>query len=479
MRRHFVPWGLRVIWVDQPGALTIVIEVAPGADDPLQEALCKAGEDGSSVMTGLASIDTIHFARFVFLPGGELPGRDGETVPASLAFESNYDGAEADQLQALVVQLGPALDDLLCHCKGWGEHHQAGRKRVSPTYRSRLSFLEQHIATAVSPYRGHPNISAKLIKNDLLLHAELARFVDDERRAGRLGDDPIAIRDALKRHASTIQHLDTGENSRELPTEAGFYARIGALAVVVVALATVILWKTLGLDGLGVFFAASGSALALAAVVLGVYHAFSAFVRSVENEEKAKADEVRRTMLTESDARMPRIFYAEDQQTQNALTHLVPVKPDWRRHFILRVILWAVRTLAKTLYVQGKLGPIDSIHCARWVRIDRGQRLLFFSNYDGSWESYLGEFVDKLSLWLTAVWSNTHEFPTTTDRFQAGARDEEWFKRWTRKNQLYTHVWYAAYPNTSVQNVNANAALREGLSKNLTDQELRRWLRLL
>jgi hypothetical protein len=143
------------------------------------------------------------------------------------------------------------------------------------------------------------------------------------------------------------------------------------------------------------------------------------------------------------------------------------------------VILFAVRTLAKMLYVHGKLGPIDTIHCARWVRIDKGDRLLFFSNYDGSWESYLGEFVDKLSLWLTAVWSNTHEFPTTTNLFRDGARDEEWFKRWTRKNQLYTHVWYAAYPNTSVQNVNESAALREGLHKNLTDQELRAWLRLL
>jgi hypothetical protein len=150
------------------------------------------------------------------------------------------------------------------------------------------------------------------------------------------------------------------------------------------------------------------------------------------------------------------------------------------RPLVLWIILAAVRLLAAMLYVRGKLGSIDSIHCARWIPIDRGRRLLFFSNYDGSWESYLGEFVDKLPFWLTAVWSNTEDFPTTTDRFGGnGARDEEWFKRWTRTRQHYTHLWYAAYPNLSVQNVNDNAALREGLTGSLGDKELRAWLRLI
>jgi hypothetical protein len=147
---------------------------------------------------------------------------------------------------------------------------------------------------------------------------------------------------------------------------------------------------------------------------------------------------------------------------------------------VLRVVLFGVGLLARTLYVHGKLATIDSIHCARWILIDGGRRLLFFSNYDGSWESYLGEFVDKLSFWLTAVWSNTRRFPTTVGTFSGrGAKDEEWFKRWTRQRQLPTQVWYAAYPNLSVQNVIANAKLREGLNKKLVDQELRDWLRLI
>jgi hypothetical protein len=172
--------------------------------------------------------------------------------------------------------------------------------------------------------------------------------------------------------------------------------------------------------------------------------------------------------------------FDEDFQVQNALTHLSLVKDDVRRRVVLRIVLFGVGLLAHTLYVHGKLATIDTIHCARWIRIDGGKRLLFFSNYDGSWESYLGEFVDKLSFWLTAVWSNTARFPTTVKAFSGGgAKDEEWFKRWTRRRQLPTQVWYAAYPNLSVQNVIANAQLREGLHAKLVDQELRDWLRLL
>jgi hypothetical protein len=134
--------------------------------------------------------------------------------------------------------------------------------------------------------------------------------------------------------------------------------------------------------------------------------------------------------------------------------------------------------LAREFFTRGSLGGISSIHFARWVLIDEGRRLLFFSNYDGSWESYLGDFIDKAALGLTSIWSNTEEFPKTKFLLFKGARDEERFKAWTRAHQIPTQLWYSAYPDLTVQNILASrkicAELRRGLKK---DREIDRWLR--
>jgi len=83
----------------------------------------------------------------------------------------------------------------------------------------------------------------------------------------------------------------------------------------------------------------------------------------------------------------------EDRVDQNGLTHLVPLKPGWYRAFALKTMVYLVTALADAGALTGRLGGIQTIHFARWVALP-DRRLLFFSNYDGSWEAYLGEFVD-------------------------------------------------------------------------------------
>ncbi len=61
----------------------------------------------------------------------------------------------------------------------------------------------------------------------------------------------------------------------------------------------------------------------------------------------------------------------------------------------------------------------------------------------------------------------------------AGARDERGFKTWTRRNQLVTQVWYSAYRDLSVENINNNTRIRLGLMEPLTGKRARDWLALL
>jgi hypothetical protein len=103
--------------------------------------------------------------------------------------------------------------------------------------------------------------------------------------------------------------------------------------------------------------------------------------------------------------------------------------------------------------VQGSYGSpiqqISTIHFARWVIIDNGTRLLFCSNFDGTWEDYIDEFIEKASGGLDAIWSSCEGFPA------GGSKDVEAFKKYVRDSEISqanTFV-YTAYPEYSVKDI--------------------------
>jgi hypothetical protein len=134
----------------------------------------------------------------------------------------------------------------------------------------------------------------------------------------------------------------------------------------------------------------------------------------------------------------------EDRVVQNQMTVIVPIKPWFWPRFFVRLVLWAVSLKARGAY--GSLAGLSTIHFARWVIIDNGRNLLFESNFDGSWEKYIDDFVDFASLGMNAIWANCVGFP------RGGCRDIEWFKEYIRDNQIPAQVFYSAYPQTTVRN---------------------------
>jgi hypothetical protein len=167
----------------------------------------------------------------------------------------------------------------------------------------------------------------------------------------------------------------------------------------------------------------------------------------------------------------------EDFVVQNQMTLVTPIIPGRLRLLALRVVCWVIQLRATYVDTHGSLGGIASIHFAHWNVIDGGRRLLFCSNYDGTWESYLGEFIDRGASALTAIWSNCIDFPRTKLLVIGGARDEQRFKAWIRRFQIPTNVWYAAYPRLSVQNIENSSAIRAGFRAPLEGDALAAWLR--
>jgi hypothetical protein len=137
------------------------------------------------------------------------------------------------------------------------------------------------------------------------------------------------------------------------------------------------------------------------------------------------------------------------------LTVIAPLKPGSAP--ILRQVLNALQTTPESPVKQ-----IGTIHFARWVIIDNDTRLLFTSNFDGSWEGYLRDFSQKTPDGMDRIFGHCDGYPA------GGCRDFEAFKDYVRKYQVTTDLFYAAYPESSVK------AITEALRvKKLTDEFLR------
>ena len=121
------------------------------------------------------------------------------------------------------------------------------------------------------------------------------------------------------------------------------------------------------------------------------------------------------------------------------------MKPGLFRRFTLAAAFWAIQKLIEHRFRPGFILDIGTIHFARWFRLPKTDKLVFFANYDGSWESYLEDFITKAHYGQTAVWSNGVGFPKTSFLIREGASDGSRFKRWVRRQQVPTRFCIRAF----------------------------------
>jgi hypothetical protein len=178
-------------------------------------------------------------------------------------------------------------------------------------------------------------------------------------------------------------------------------------------------------------------------------------------------------------ARVEQLADMEDQLVQNQFSAIGYVKPGGLRLITVRAVLWGLEFASRHIYNDGNLAGIRTIHFARWVFLDDKQRLIFISNYDGSLESYMDDFIDKVAWGLNAAFSNGVGYPRTRWLVLDGAKDERAFKNYLRNHQIVTQVWYSAYGDLTAVNIANNAAIRRGLRGEMSPTEAERWATLL
>ena len=162
---------------------------------------------------------------------------------------------------------------------------------------------------------------------------------------------------------------------------------------------------------------------------------------------------------------------------QNFIIATPTLKPGFLRRVALVVgFLFVVLTLK--MFRPGYVTTFATIHYARWFRMPGSNKLVFMASYDGSWESYLEDFIMRAHPGQTAVWSNCVGFPKTRALVFAGSEDGDRFKRWVRRQQRVAHFWYSAYPDVTNANIRLNALICDGLARARNDDAARSWLEL-
>jgi hypothetical protein len=168
----------------------------------------------------------------------------------------------------------------------------------------------------------------------------------------------------------------------------------------------------------------------------------------------------------------------EDWIPQNHMGSVVLVKPGTLRTALFRVGHRGLGLLLRVLATDGYLGSMRTVHFAHWAFVNNGSRLMFFSNFDHSWESYLDDFIEKAHMGLTLAWGSDVGFPPTRFLVLDGASHGRKFKAWARHSMAVSRFWYSAYRDLTVDQIERNARIACGLRKEtMSEQEAAAWAR--
>ncbi len=425
----------------------IIAPIREGHLQQLRSLLCsmnlEAGlADPDNDLVPFGRFEQLHVARFVILElhtqdDIKAHGRSPVAWTPSLAFLGDCDGDAKAMFTELARHAEPGLRQIFSHCQDFSEG----------TYLR--DWMQQHNLRPHANYINWIGRTVRQIHEEEALHRSLAACLPDI--VADVGpEDYRAIRQKLLSHVE----IEKAEHRLTLtpPEPTPFLWRIKnvthAIAVPLVGLLL--------------------APLFLLASPFLLWH-----LRNLERSDPelfVRPDHDHIRSLSE----------LEDRSVSNQFNVLGDVKPGLFRLVLLRVALILLNYSTRHIYKRGYLTRVKTIHFARWVLIDHNRRLFFASNYDGSLESYMDDFINKVAWGLNLVFSNGVAYPRTRWLIKDGAEREQQFKHTLRRHQLPSQVWYKAYPDLTAFDLWRNSRIRAGVEvRQGNEAAVREWLRLI
>ena len=417
--------------------------------------------DPDNPLVPFGRFDTLHFARFVILNDATLgdlsafgPEAAFPDAPTYLAFQGECDGPADALLAELADRAGDGLRRIFACCDGFGPNGDL------------LQWLRRHSIKPSASYVNWIGRTVRQIREEDALHQALTHYLAEhlaESSADKAGDRPQQIRGAL---IGKVRERGPRLTS-SVPDSLAW--RMRRLLYLLVPVVLIVVLPALVLPAHAARAVYAAALLIAAAVVV----AFLVLLRWHETRDP----DVQSAATPPSDAHLLALATRQDHDVTNQYTAFGSFKPDWFSRWTTTVVWWLVDFATPILYPHGNLARIKTIHFAHWIFLDGKRRGLFVSNYDGSAESYMDDFVNKVSFGLNLTFSRGVGFPRTRFLLWGGARLEQDFKNVQRRHALPTEVWYKAYPGLTLVDIARNTRIRQGMERmTMTDSEIRQWL---
>ncbi len=387
----------------------------------------------NNALIPFAQFERLHFARLLILDDNSLEDRaiyglPGD-FPLQFAFLGDIDGEEETFLKELAQRAPEGLRRLFFCCRDFDPGCDL------------LAWMKRHRSPAIASFVNCRGRTVRRIREEAQekaatlaqvspreVHAKLSEFVAAEKSAGRL----------------TL--------SGESPTPIAWW--IGnALHMICLPLLVLL-------------------ALPVLLLALPLYLVRVRYLEKTDVEICPKVDPAYSEMLA----------VAEDHFVTNQYTAFGSRKPGLVRLLTMTGALSVVNYAARHITRPGHLGRIRTIHFARWVFLDGKERMVFFSNYDGSVESYMDDFINRTGFGLNAAFGSAIGYPRTRWFLFDGCADERKFKNFNRRHTIPTQVWYkaTAYLGLTAVDLDRNSRIRKGVEKpSMSDAEAREWVALL
>jgi hypothetical protein len=403
------------------------MNIEPGVVDPL------------NVIIPFAEFKQLHFARIVILDDQTLNdisvyGLKPVDYPTCLAILADFDGPADEFLAEFVNRSSGGLRRIFTNCSD---------------FTPEVDLLRWTKTHSVSPAANYVNWIGRTVK--------------------QIGEEEAlrqALESFLQEQSSTFHAIPPRQLREKLKGFVKAEQLSGRLALTA-AERTPFLWQIrnfLHLVGIPFLFLICLPFLMLALPFLLIR------LRHLEKTDPEVAPRV-------NPAHADLLASLEDHQITNQFSAMGSLKPGLFRRLTILVVLVAINYAARHIFNRGRLARVTSIQFARWVFLDGKKRVLFASNYDGSLESYMDDFINKVAFGLNVVFSNGIGYPRTNWLIADGAKDEQNFKQFLRRHQLPTEVWYNAHPGLTALNKWRNSLIRDGLEKeDMTDTEIEEWL---
>ncbi|MFT6389599.1 MAG: hypothetical protein ACJAUP_002992 [Cellvibrionaceae bacterium] len=409
------------------------INSAPGLADPY------------NTLVPFYQFDGLHFARFVIIETNPIVndhdllrtyGIEPSHWPATLAFMGDIDGRLDVFLAELVVRAGAGLQQIFSHCAGFDT------KKTNM-----LQWMTQHHTKPQASYCNWRGRTVKQIKQEYLLYSALR---DQLEKSNGLSLSPDHIYKKLKAFMNDEVNAGRLTLSPQEPILPVWAIR-----------------NFLHLIGLPLIL------LVLFPVLLVAAPFFFIYLRSLEKTDIENT-------LPPPHEHLHRLAIQEDLDVTNHFNVLAHIKPGLFRRATFTLILVLTNYASKHIYHRGYLARIQTIHFAHWVVLDNYRRIYFATNYDGSAESYMDDFINKVAWGLNLLFSNCVGYPRTRWLIKGGAENEERYKRSIRIGQFPTESWYRASPGLTAIDLARHSRVRQGLeAKCLSRTEIKAWLSLL